>query len=152
MRIPNELEQELIERWPVAQLATVRASGAPHQVPIVFARAADALWSSIDGKPKQGGLPLRIRNLRANPKLSLLLGHYDPDWTRLWWLRIDGTGEVCESEPADPTTSAALAALRAKYPQYQQTPVVGSPALMIRIRPDRLSSWCADPARVRTTP
>ncbi len=152
MRIPVALEQELIDRWPVARLATVRANGSPHQVPIVFARAADALWSSIDGKPKQGDVPLRIQNLRANSKVSLLLDHYDSDWTRLWWLRIDGTGHVCESRRVDPTTEAALAALRAKYPQYQQTPVVGSPALMIRIRPDRLSSWCADPARVRTTP
>jgi PPOX class probable F420-dependent enzyme len=149
LRIPDTLEQDLIDRWPVGRLATVGANGVPHQVPIVFARAADALWSSIDGKPKQGGVPVRIRNIRVQPRVSLLLDHYDFDWNRLWWLRIDGTAEVCELESAHETTSAALAALRAKYPQYDHTPVVGDELLLIRILPNRVSSWCADPALTR---
>ena len=149
--MPAELEQAVLDRWPVARLATARADGAPHQVPIVFARAAGSLWSSIDGKPKRDGVPLRIENIRADSRVSLLLDHYDPDWTRLWWLRIDGRAQVCEGEPGDSATSAALHALRSKYPQYRQTPVIGSHSLMIRIQPDRTSSWCVDPARTRMT-
>jgi hypothetical protein len=36
----------LLERWPVARLATVGPDG-PRQVPVVFARAGEALWSPM---------------------------------------------------------------------------------------------------------
>ena len=45
--------ESLLGRWPVARLASSATAGRPHQVPIVFARAGDRLWSPIDGKPKK---------------------------------------------------------------------------------------------------
>ena len=35
----------------------------------------------------------RLDNVRAHPAVSLLVDHYDDDWTRLWWVRVDGTGD-----------------------------------------------------------
>ena len=31
---------------------------------------------------------------RANPRVELLLDEYDADWSRLWWLRIEGEARV----------------------------------------------------------
>jgi PPOX class probable F420-dependent enzyme len=128
----------LLDTWPVARLATVAPDGRPHQVPIVFARVAGVLWSPVDGKPKASGALARIRNLRAEPRVSLLLDHYDDDWQRLWWIRIDGRACTVAGD------AGAEAALRAKYPQYREVPLYAGEPLLIRIDADRVVSWRAD--------
>ena len=52
MRLPDDVALRLLERWPVARLATLGEDGAPHLVPIVFAAHNARLWSAVDGKPK----------------------------------------------------------------------------------------------------
>jgi PPOX class probable F420-dependent enzyme len=145
MRLPNPIIERLLDRWPVARLATLSPDGRPHQVPIVFARVQDRLWSPIDAKPKQPGELARVRHLRANPAASLLLDDYAEDWSRLWWLRVDATARVVEPDTpdADPLAAAAVAALRAKYPQYEQVEVLREPAVLIELVPVRIASWCA---------
>ncbi len=56
----------------------------------------------------------RTRNVRRDPKVSLLLDHYEDDWKRLWWLRVDGSAAVHNpADPeADPEIAPVLAALR----------------------------------------
>jgi hypothetical protein len=74
--------------------------------------------------------------------VSLLLDHWDDDWTRLWWLRIDGRARVVGAEQVD--TASIERALRAKYPQYAEVPVFDGPATSIEIEVARLSSWRAE--------
>jgi PPOX class probable F420-dependent enzyme len=101
----------------VAHLATVRADGRPHVVPIVFAIDDDRTIHSIaDPKPKSGIDLLRHRNIAANPAVSLLVQHYDESWEQLWWVRADGTARVLEDGPERDTT---IRLLKAKYPQYE---------------------------------
>lgn len=120
-------------RAPVARLATVDGT-RPHIVPVVFCVCDGALFVPVDGKPKSGRKLRRIENIERNPAVSLLIDEYDDDWTRLRWLRADGTA-------AGVSTSATVrAALQAKYPQYLDTPV-GSRA--IRIEVARLRAWSA---------
>jgi hypothetical protein len=40
---------------------------------------------------------------------------------------------------------AALDALRAKYPQYQETPILQDPPTLLAFAPTRFRSWCAGP-------
>ncbi len=79
---------------PVGYLATVRANGRPHIVPIVLALAGDAIYAIADPKPKQGLDLLRHRNVRANPAVSVLVDHYDDAWEAIWGVRRDGTARV----------------------------------------------------------
>ena len=137
MELSDETVLQLLDRWPIAVLSTAGPRG-PHAVPIVFACAEGALWSPIDGKPTRGGELARVRHIRRDPRVSLLLANYDADWSRLWWLRIDGEAEVRRA-PAE----AAVAALRRKYPQYEQVPVLGPEGLMLRIRVVSRTSWSA---------
>jgi PPOX class probable F420-dependent enzyme len=145
MRLPESAIERLLDTWPVARLATLTPQGRPHQVPIVFARVQGLLWSPIDAKPKQAGELARVRHLRANPAASLLLDDYSEDWTRLWWLRVDAAARVVEpaNPAADPAADAAIAALRAKYPQYAQVEVLREPATLLELRPLEIASWCA---------
>ncbi|HEY2793905.1 MAG TPA: TIGR03668 family PPOX class F420-dependent oxidoreductase [Micromonosporaceae bacterium] len=123
----------------VARLATADAAGRPHLVPIVFAPIADALFTVIDAKPKGDPARLRrLRNIRANAAVSVLVDEYDEDWAQLWWARADGTARILD--PADPETDEPLDALRARYPQYVESP---PPGPLIAIAVDRWSGWTA---------
>ncbi len=145
MKIPDAAIELLLERHPVARLATLGAVGEISQVPIVFVRYEGLLWSTVDGKPKSGGELARVRNVRMNPDVSLLLDAYEQDWSKLWWLRVEGKASILQQGPDDDTRVAAvIQALRCKYPQYQAVPVLREPPTLIAIRPTRMLSWCAD--------
>ena len=150
MELPEEAVEWILESWPVASLATLGEAGRPHVVPIVFVRVAGKIWSPIDGKPKAGGELARVRNVRRDPRISLLFEHYEENWTHLWWLRLDGEAEVrTPADPgADPEVAAALAALRRKYPQYAEIPLLGPSVTLLRIRFGSRRSWCASAAAV----
>lgn len=116
-------------RASVASLGTTRESGSPHLVPITFAVEADTVYSMVDRKPKTTTALRRLANIAANPEVSLLVDHYEDDWTGLWWVRVDGTATVSD-DPAMLTTARTL--LQSKYPQYRDQPPDG-PALSIAI-------------------
>ena len=151
MELPAAVVERVLEAWPLARLATLGPDG-PHAVPIVFARSGGCLWSPIDGKAKRGGGGelARVRHLRADPRATLLLDRWDPDWTRLWWLRVDVEGAVvCPADPvADVRVAGAERALLAKYPQYEDIPLLGDPPTLLRFTPRRVVSWCAGPNAV----
>ena len=86
----------------VARLATVRPDGAPHVVPVVFALAESTVYSAVDAKPKRTSRLQRLANVRVEPRCALLVDHYEDDWSRLWWVRADGTAEVVEQPPTGP--------------------------------------------------
>lgn len=129
----------------MARLATTGADGRPHVVPVVFARAAGRLWTPIDGKPKRGGELARVAHVRRDPRVSLLVDRYVADWTRLWWLRVDAEAEVVDAGQPHPDVRAALAALRAKYPQYERVPLLASPPRVLALRESGRASWCPGP-------
>lgn len=121
----------------VASLATVRADGRPHAVPIVFAVGDGRVIHSIaDPKPKNGLDLLRHRNVRANPSVSLLVDEYDETWEHLWWVRADGVAQVVEDGEERETT---IRLLRTKYPQYGTWTTPFGAAMIIRI--ERITSW-----------
>lgn len=103
---------------PVARLATVAETGAPHLVPIVFALAGDHLYTAVDAKPKRPGELGRVRNIRADPRVSVLVDVYADDWDRLWWARLDGTARITDDQ-------APLRLLARKYPRYRLQPPPG---------------------------
>ena len=80
----------------VARLATVDAHGRPHLVPIAFALVGGTLYSAVDAKPKRSRTLRRIENARRRPDVTVLIDHYDDDWTRLWWVRLHGKARVLD--------------------------------------------------------
>ena len=116
-------------RAPVASLGTTRESGSPHLVPVTFVVDAETVYSMVDRKPKTTTALQRLANIAANPDVSLLVDHYEDDWRRLWWVRLDGRATVSDDVA---TLATARTLLRSKYPQYESQPPDG-PAISIAI-------------------
>jgi len=139
---PRQLSHVLAV-WPVARLASIGPRGRPQQVPIVFVAVDGVIYSPIDGKPKRGGTLQRIRNVARDTSVSVLLDHYDSDWRRLWWLRIDADADVVAG--GDAATDPVVAALRRKYPQYGSTEVFSGTPTLLRLKPRRHVAWSTQP-------
>jgi PPOX class probable F420-dependent enzyme len=120
----------------VARLATVRAEGSPHLVPICFALEGDRLYSAVDHKPKRSRALQRLENIAANPAVSLLADHYAEDWSQLWWVRADGIARI--AEPGTAAHERATELLRARYEQYRGAPDLGA-AIVVEIT--RWTGW-----------
>ena len=116
----------------VGRLATVRPDGRPHLVPVCFAVVDDEIVTAVDAKPQSTAALARLDNVRAHPEVALLVDHYDDDWDRLWWVRVDGVARVEDLEHRH------TAALAAKYPQYAANPPPG-PLIVIVAR--RFTGW-----------
>ncbi|OYN77718.1 TIGR03668 family PPOX class F420-dependent oxidoreductase [Mycolicibacterium sphagni] len=129
---------ELAERFAaakVARLATVTPDGPPHLVPIVFALAETTIYTAVDGKPKASQRLRRLANIEANPRVSILVDHYEDDWTQLWWVRADGIAAIHHNGTA---CDRGFELLRTKYPQYEYVPLAG-PVIVVDV--DQWSSW-----------
>jgi PPOX class probable F420-dependent enzyme len=120
----------------VARLATVDLKGRPHVVPITFAFDHDTIYFAVDQKPKRTTDLQRLRNIAANPAVSVLVDRYDEDWNRLWWVRADGTAKVLDQREAPP----AIDLLVDRYEQYRRARPSG-PVVAISI--ERITGWDA---------
>lgn len=134
------LDHPLLRTARVGHLALVAPDGSPRALPVCFVLAGGLLYTPIDEKPKRGGELARLRYLRRDPRVSLVVDRYEEDWMNLAWVRVDGVAEVVERGELRPE---ALAALRAKYPQYRGMRLEALP--LIAITPLRVSSWEAAP-------
>jgi PPOX class probable F420-dependent enzyme len=133
---PPATAEERLAAARVGRLATVTPLGHPHIVPVCFALHDGVVYTAVDAKPKATRALARLENVRATGRASLLVDHYEEDWERLWWVRVDGVAEVTRSEPA-------LDALAAKYEQYRTARPAGP---VIAIAPERWRSWVASEA------
>ena len=120
-----------------ARLATVSGDGRPHVVPVVFALDGETIYFAVDSKPKRTTNLKRLKNIAENSAVSLLVDHYEDDWTRLWWVRVDGTARVV-TDSAE--TDHAIAVLATRYAQYRAARP-GGPVVAIHI--ERLTGWAA---------
>ena len=101
----------------VATLATIGPDGAPHLVPCVFALTGATLYTPVDAKPKSTRDLQRLRDIARDPRVSILIHEWHEDWSRLWWVRLDGRARILTSG-AELDTARDL--LLAKYAQYRR--------------------------------
>ena len=127
-----------------ATLTTLAPDGSPAAVPICFVLLGGVLYSPLDEKPKRAADPrtlARVRHLLADPRASLLVQHWDEDWTRLAFIDLRVSGALLE--PGSEEHAPAVAALRAKYPQYAAHRLEARPMLRFTIEAT-IGRWAAD--------
>ncbi len=103
-------------------------------VPITFAVQDGDIVTAVDHKPKRHERLQRLVNIEANPHVTVLIDHWDDDWARLWWVRLDGRAVIHDIDPG------GIEALAAKYIEYARRPPQGP---MIRITIQHTASWAA---------
>jgi PPOX class probable F420-dependent enzyme len=134
---PRELRRR-VGAVPVARLATLRRDGTPRLVPVTFAPVSDLLCFAVDEvKPKRDTRLARLADIDRDPRVALLVDHYEADWSRLWWIRVDGHAAVLAYGSL---RERALDALAAKYPPYRTARPAGP---VVGITPLRWSGWSA---------
>ena len=123
-------------------LATSDNKGRPHVIPFCYVFDGECFYSVLDGKPKTTPLRQlrRVRNILENPHVSVVIDHYEEDWSRLHFVLISGEASLLET--GDEWLSA-IGLLRNKYPQYQQMNLDESP--VIKINPITYFPWSAKP-------
>jgi PPOX class probable F420-dependent enzyme len=112
-------------------LATLDRVGAPHCVPVCFARRGAEIVTAVDQKPKRGGELSRIANIRRRPDATLLVDRWDEDWSRLAWVMVRATARL-------DLPGSAERQLLERYPQYRTDPPRGD---VIALEPQRVFWW-----------
>ncbi len=137
----NALESEemrsRIDGAMVARLATVGRDGRPHIVPITFALDDDTIYFAVDFKPKTTADLQRLRNIEANPSVSVLVDHYEDDWTKLWWVRVDGGARIVIDGAV---FEKGIALLTQRYAPYRSVRPAGP---VVAIAVERMTGWSA---------
>jgi PPOX class probable F420-dependent enzyme len=118
-------------------LATHNPRGGIDIVPCTFALVDDTIVTAVDHKPKRTNRLQRLENIRLNQSVTVLVDHYDDDWSALWWVRARGDAHVVDDPAGD-----LIAPLVAKYEQYRQQPPAGA-AIVIQVTD--LVGWSAVP-------
>ena len=82
----------------------------------------------------------RLRNIKENPKVSLVIDDYHDDWSKLCHVIIHGNAEIIEQGTE---YLSALRLLMEKYSQYRQADLVSLGLPAIKIIPAKFISWGA---------
>ncbi|GIW45825.1 MAG: hypothetical protein KatS3mg077_3107 [Candidatus Binatia bacterium] len=136
----------LVLQSRVAHLATADLRGRPHVVPICYAYDAGHFYFVIDRKPKSKFRELkRLRNIRENPHVAMVIDRYDDDWNRLAFVLVRGLAEVIHDEGQ---WAAAVTLLRQRYPGYRSMLLNFHENPTIRITCQKYHFWCASPPAV----
>ena len=63
-------------------------------MPVCFALVDGFVVSAVDHKPKRTGQLRRLDDMRGSGTATVLVDHYEEDWSQLWWVRVRGRAEV----------------------------------------------------------
>lgn len=124
-------QRRFLETERVARLATTDSAGQPHVVPICYALVGDVMCFTIDEKPKRKTTELkRLANIRANPKVALVVDRYDEDWSKLGWLMIQGDATISSDGRLHQNAQQRL---RERYPQLRSMRIEALPVVAIAV-------------------
>ena len=128
----------LLRETRVARLGTADAAGRPLVVPVCYAYDGRHLYSAVDAKPKRTRQLRRLRNIAANPRVSLVVDHYDEDWARLAYVIVEVPAKVLHDGPE---FTQGIDLLLAKYAQYRTMGLDRTAGALIKIRVERVLAW-----------
>lgn len=142
--MPLDVDQSLrqfIDEHRVARLATAGLDGKPAVVPICYVLDGERIYTPIDEKPKSVGADAlkRVRNIKTNPHVALVIDDYSEDWSNLTYVLITGTADMMPPGESSHEHARAVELLREKYPQYRSMKIDQRP--IIRITPTRIKRW-----------
>jgi PPOX class probable F420-dependent enzyme len=139
-RLKEPAVREFIESPRIAHLATVSGAGEPHNIPLCYWFDGARFYFVIDEKPKRnrGTAIKRMKNIAENPRVALVIDHYEEDWNRLAYVLVHGIARIVED---DAEYAHAIQHLRHKYAQYHAMLLTQENNPAVRIDPERVHAW-----------
>ena len=131
-------DDDLLATARVGHLATASRDGRPHVIPMCFAWVPPVLYSAIDAKPKRTTHLRRVRNIIETGRAAFVVDRWSEDWRQLAYILIEGPAEILEDGQE---RDDALILLTAKYPQYDDLPLVDN--LVVKVTAERTVEWHA---------
>lgn len=137
----------IIDKAKVARLATVDSEHKPHLIPVVFAFDNDSYFIPIDEKTKRFKPEnlKRTKNIQQNSDVALLIDEYNDDWTKLYFVMIQGKASIIGGKKLEQNELSLLEKahklLIDKYLQYQK---IGIGEYIIVIIPQKVITWKND--------
>ena len=135
----------IIDKARVARLATVDTEFKPHLIPVVFVFDNGRYFIPIDEKTKRSRPEKlkRAKNIQQNPNVALLVDEYNEDWTKLFFIMIQGKASIIGGKKLEKQNEVLLLEkahnlLSDKYHQYQKT---GIGEYVIMIIPQKVITW-----------
>jgi PPOX class probable F420-dependent enzyme len=137
----------IINKAKVARLATVDSEGKPHLVPVVFVYDGEHYYIPIDKKTKQKPSEpeklKRVKNIQTNPNIALLIDEYNEDWTKLYFVMVQGRALLISNKKGERENELLLfekahKLLSEKYHHYQN---IGMGEYVIMIYPQKIITW-----------
>ena len=121
-------------RWArVCRVATVSAEGVPHVVPVCHVLAGRKLYFG------SGNDATKVRNLKANPRITVTVDEYSDHWAGLKGAMLQGRARLIERGP-EFTRIRAL--LYEKYPQFpKEAALATSDSVIVEVTPSRVFTW-----------
>ena len=120
----------------VSRIATAGAAGVSHLVPVCHVLQGGKLYL---GSGKRGR---KIRNVHANPRLTLTVDDYAEDWAALRGVMVQGRARVIERGPRFRRIRRAL---YRKYSQYPTDAALSeSDSLILELTPTHVFTWGLD--------
>ncbi len=100
--------RKFVDEAPVCRIATVRADGEPHVIPVCPVFDGETVY--VDLGPRSTA----ALALRENARIAVLFDVYDDDWSRLRKVLLRCTAERVTGAEQE----AVWERIRAKFPQY----------------------------------
>ena len=142
IQMPRELTRQEAQEFLDSKsswimLSTVEPDGYPHTVPLGYFRLGDEILLGVRGDTR------KLRNIKANPKVSLLL---ESGRTRkqIKGLMIQGTATL-HTDPEETLRYAREAAKQRGVPESELPTEARKAAVYIRVVTERLRSWDYSP-------
>jgi nitroimidazol reductase NimA-like FMN-containing flavoprotein (pyridoxamine 5'-phosphate oxidase superfamily) len=127
---------EFVARARVVRVATADARGLPHVVPVCAVVDGDRLWFG------SGDDARKVRNLRANPRVTLVADDYSEAWDGLRGVMVAGTATI---HARGPRFRRARKLLYAKYPQYPTDAALDEgDSAIVEVTPTHVFAWGFD--------
>ena len=128
----TKAEKDFMQSMRVMRVATVDSDGVPHNVPVCPVLDKDRIYFGTEREAR------KIRNIKANPRVTVVLDEYTEAWDYLRGVMIQGKARI--------VTAAEFRRLRkqiyAKYPQYETQAALGErDSVIVEIKPERKFSW-----------
>ena len=139
MRLTESDAWDLLLRATNGVLGTVGPNGDVNLVPVVYAvDGVQRILVPIDRVKAKTTIRLqRLENVRSDPRCSLLVQHYEDDWSRLWWVRVTGMGR----EASDAEIAIFRPLLMERYPEYERLDAIAGGLLIEEIT---VTGWQAE--------